>query len=96
MEEWYVKFVKKQRLNKLPKFWVDMELAWFKRWREEDVLGIVLIPDPDDPEGELIMSEEDTIALGKATKKRKEVRNHYLTGDSRLTLELEATALLVQ
>ncbi|KAJ7077356.1 hypothetical protein C8R44DRAFT_755235, partial [Mycena epipterygia] len=48
-----------------------MEADWFKVWPEEDELHIEMIPNPEDPDGELMMSPEDTIALGKSTTKRK-------------------------
>ncbi|KAJ7098436.1 hypothetical protein C8R44DRAFT_889057 [Mycena epipterygia] len=82
LKELYPKFLKKQQNNRIPKFWSNMELAWFKRWPEADALGIVLIPDLDDPEGELIMSVEDMIAVRKSTKKQKEQLHAWFNNTS--------------
>ncbi|KAJ7113456.1 hypothetical protein C8R44DRAFT_741055 [Mycena epipterygia] len=71
LEERYARLLVKQRRGTLPKFWVEMEADWFKVWPEEDELHIEMIPNPEDPDGELMMSPEDTIALGKSTTKRK-------------------------
>ncbi|KAJ7081791.1 hypothetical protein B0H15DRAFT_803485 [Mycena belliarum] len=78
LEGKYDQFDRKRRSGKLQAFWTKMENEWFKRWPEEDALGIVLVPpDEDDPEEPPTMSAEDTLELGAATKARKSQLHHW-------------------
>ncbi|KAJ7187680.1 hypothetical protein B0H12DRAFT_1083109, partial [Mycena haematopus] len=51
-----------------------MEREYFKKWPEEDVLGIVQPEDDRSGEGLQAMSMEDAKRLGEATKARKKAR----------------------
>jgi hypothetical protein len=83
LEDLFDEFEDKRQQDKLGKFWTKMENGFFKRWPEEATLGIVLLPPPaDDPDGDPEMSWEDTVQLGAATKKRKEVGKVILTRKS--------------
>ncbi|KAJ6477134.1 hypothetical protein C8R47DRAFT_1075456 [Mycena vitilis] len=72
LQEQYIDFTTAQCRNKLPKFWAKMEKEFFLKWREEDVLGLV-VQDVDDGSAEGVpqMSPEDMVELGKAQHKRK-------------------------
>lgn len=93
----YPAFEDAQRRNKLLRFWVRMEGAFFKKWPEEDVLGIAPVaPDDGTAEAAPAMSVEDAVRLGAAEKERKKV--FFLTSRhfGSLTRQIIATARLVQ
>ena len=76
MEDLYDKFDSSRRRDKLSKFWTSMESGWFRRWPEEEVLQIqILPPDPANPDAEPTISDDDMRLLGESVKARKAVSN---------------------
>ncbi|KAJ6629014.1 hypothetical protein B0H10DRAFT_2208940 [Mycena sp. CBHHK59/15] len=72
MEGLYDKFDSSRRRDKLQKFWTNMESGWFRRWPEEEVLEIQLLPpDPANPDAEPTMADDDMRLLGESVKARK-------------------------
>ncbi|KAJ6478362.1 hypothetical protein C8R45DRAFT_1101765 [Mycena sanguinolenta] len=70
LDQYHV-FESAQRTNKLPDFWPKMEREFFKRWPEQDVLGIIVTEDDGSAEDPTTMSREDAKRLGEAEKSRK-------------------------
>ncbi|KAJ6585962.1 hypothetical protein B0H19DRAFT_1250708 [Mycena capillaripes] len=67
----YSAFEDAQRRNKPGRFWVKMEATYFKKWPEEEVLGIAPVaPDDGSADAEPGMSTEDATRLGKERKKQ--------------------------
>lgn len=72
-------FENAQRREKTTAFWPKMEQAFFGKWDEETAQGIELpVPDDGSAEPAPSMSDEDKILLGKATEKRKRVRERVI------------------